>query len=163
MNRIKVNPGDVVATDFGPYQHLSLVSDKQCKDGMPMLISATKRTGTVKEETWAKTTENKHTYVVDKPSTKEVENILYDARSRINVWKYFLSSRNCEHFVNWSLGLKMESVQVTNTIVAAFVGLAFSVLISKKHSLLKHTLTAASMAGLALVSTKASKKESAYE
>lgn len=163
MKEIKVKPGDVVATNFGLYQHLSLVSDRLCENGKHMLISATNRTGTVKEESWNKTTQNRYTYRVNKSSTKDATDILHDARSKINVWKYSISNRNCEHFVNWSLGLKMESAQVTNTIVAGLAGLAFSALVSKKHSLLKHTVIAASVAGLALVSTQAQKKESTYE
>ena len=41
------NTGDIVGTDFIVYQHWSLVSDSFCKNGLPTLISATNRTGTV--------------------------------------------------------------------------------------------------------------------
>jgi uncharacterized protein YijF (DUF1287 family) len=42
---VKMKAGDVVSTYFGGYQHLSLVSDKIGRDGMLMLISATRRMG----------------------------------------------------------------------------------------------------------------------
>ena len=42
--------GAAVITDFGPYDHYSIVSDRLGQDGKPMLISHTQRNGTVKEE-----------------------------------------------------------------------------------------------------------------
>jgi hypothetical protein len=59
MNTLEVQAGDVVVTTFGMDQHWSLVSDKFCSLGKNMLISATKRTGTVREEPWDDVTQGK--------------------------------------------------------------------------------------------------------
>lgn len=155
MESIKVNPGDVVVTKFGLYEHWSLVSDRVCENGEPMLISATQRNGTVREESWEKTTENKHTSVVNIESTKEAIDILKDARFMIGEWKYSLTNRNCEHFVKWALGLRVESVQVKNTLAAGLLGFALAYAFKRPK-----LVVAALAAGVALGSTKALKKSS---
>jgi hypothetical protein len=58
MNTLEVQAGDVVVTTFGMDPHWSLVSDKFCSLGKNMLISATKRTGTVREEPWDDVTQS---------------------------------------------------------------------------------------------------------
>lgn len=156
MKGIKVNPGDVVVTKFGLYEHWSLVSDRVCERGKPMLISATQRNGTVQEESWDKTTENKPTSVVSIGSIKETVDVLRDARSMIGEWQYSLTSQNCEHFVKWALGLKVESVQVKNVVAAGLFGLAMAYIFKRPK-----LVTTALVAGVALASTTALNKSSA--
>jgi len=45
-----LRPGELIMTSLGNYEHKSIVSDRKCPLGKPMLISATARTGTVMEE-----------------------------------------------------------------------------------------------------------------
>ena len=122
MQSLLVSPGDVVVTDFGICQHWSFVSDAVCSRGKPMLISATKRNGTVKEETWDIVTQGKRTYITKTEKLKPALEILKAARSQIGKWKYSVESNNCEHFVKWASGLKVTSTQVVNTTVGAITG-----------------------------------------
>ncbi|PSU69815.1 hypothetical protein C9J22_13125 [Photobacterium phosphoreum] len=115
-------PGLIVASDFGFYQHLSIVSDEISTDGKPFLISATKRNGTVKEEPWDIATQGKFTYLSDKQSNLSVAEILSNARSQIGKWHYSVRSSNCEHFSNWCLGLKVSSTQVVGASTGAVGG-----------------------------------------
>ena len=98
MNYLEVNAGDVVVTQFDIYQHWSIVSDQCCSLGKNMLISATKRTGTVQEEPWDDVTQGKQTYISDVSTEKSIPQVLSDARSQIGSWKYSLTDGNCEHF-----------------------------------------------------------------
>ncbi|MCF6441060.1 hypothetical protein L1077_16610 [Pseudoalteromonas luteoviolacea] len=84
MNSQTVQPGDVVVSQFGLYQHWAVVSDMVCSQGKNMLISASKRTGTVKEEPWDTVTQGSHTYVAAIETEKSVIQILNDARSQID-------------------------------------------------------------------------------
>lgn len=122
MNTLEVQSGDVVVTDFGIYQHWSLVSDRLCSLGKNMLISATKRTGTVQEEPWDDVTQGEHTYVAVSVTEKPTSKILFDARSQIGIWPYSVTKNNCEHFVKWSSGLKVSSTQVKAGTVGAIIG-----------------------------------------
>lgn len=60
MSIQNLNAGDIVVSNFDVYQHWSLVSDSLCEKGLPMLISATKRNGTVQEESWDVVTQGKY-------------------------------------------------------------------------------------------------------
>jgi len=123
MNGLRVSPGDVVVTNFEFYQHWSVVTDRKCKDGHYMLISATSRTGTVHEEPWSEVTQGNKTYVVNLDSSNmNLSKLLVLARSQIAVWKYSLFNSNCEHFVKWVYGLGMISLQLTAGNAGLFVG-----------------------------------------
>lgn len=126
MKELIVNPGDVVVTNLGVYQHWSTVTDKFCSLGNYMLISATKRNGTVQEEPWHIVTDGKETYVAEIELGLPIAQILSNARSQIGNWGYSVTSNNCEHFVKWSSGLKVSSTQVK-----AGVGGAAAVLATK--------------------------------
>ena len=132
INSKKINAGDLVASDFGLYQHFSIASDRCSENGLPMLISATKRTGTVKEEDWNTVTQGKHTYIVQTDSVYSVEKRLTLARAQINNWKYSLFSSNCENFARgiMSGGNPASSVQVA----AAITGAITTVLVVAKSS-----------------------------
>ena len=122
MNYLEVNAGDVVVTQFDIYQHWSIVSDQCCSLGKNMLISATKRTGTVQEEPWDDVTQGKQTYISDVSTEKSIPQVLSDARSQIGSWKYSLTDGNCEHFAKWATGLKVSSSQVVAGASGAAIG-----------------------------------------
>ena len=132
MTNLTVQPGDAVVTQFGVYQHWSIVSDRFCPAGKNMLISATKRTGTVQEESWDKVTQGRHTYVAVSKTDKPVSDILLDARSQIGRWNYSLTDNNCEHFVKWCSGRKVSSSQVEGGFRGASVG-AFAVAVLARN------------------------------
>lgn len=128
-------PGDFIVSTFSTYQHWSIVSDKLCSEGKLMLISATKRTGTVKEEPWDRVVNGQPTKVVADTPILSPENILQRARSQIGVWKYSVTSKNCEHFVNWAGNEKISSKQVFYTITGATTLAAIYALVEKNPKL----------------------------
>lgn len=123
MDNLIVQAGDVVVTQFDTYQHWSLVSDRICPDGKNMLISATKRTGTVQEEPWDNVTKGKHSYVAISNSEKPIYQILSDARSQIDNWIYSIEINNSQHFIKWSSCINVSTEQakpgLDGVIVAA--------------------------------------------
>lgn len=160
MNYIQVKAGDVVVTQFGIYQHWSIVSDKLCALGNNMLISETKRTGTVREETWEAVTRGENTYVAVCETEKTVEAILLDARSQIGKWTYSLTDRNCEHFVKWSSGVKISSSQVKALIGGTALGSAAIATIAEKPTFAKILGGGLLIGGIALLLSKASSQDS---
>jgi hypothetical protein len=159
MNNIVAKAGDVVVTQFGVYQHWSLVSDRSCSLGKNMLISATKRTGTVQEETWDTVTQGKHTYVIESNEDKLVSQVLLDARSQIGSWAYSVTEQNCEHFVKWCSGLKVSSTQVKAGVGGAAVGITAVAMLSDNPNALKFLGGAALVAGIAIMASKALEKK----
>ncbi|WP_370293619.1 lecithin retinol acyltransferase family protein [Thalassolituus sp.] len=105
-------PGDVIVVDCGAFDHFALASDTYCASGKPMLIGASQRTGTVKEEAWGTVVGNNRYKIVKAANRQSAEDTLQRAKSRINSWSYNLAFRNCEHFVNWARHLEPESKQV---------------------------------------------------
>jgi len=158
MNNIVVKAGDVVVTQFGVYQHWSLVSDRVCALGKNMLISATKRTGTVQEEAWDSVTQGKHTYVIETNSDKQISEILSAARSKIGNWVYSVTDKNCEHFVKWSSGLQVSSTQVKAGVGGAVIGGAAIGMLAENPNALKILGGAALIAGIAIMASKAIEK-----
>lgn len=104
MSIQNIKAGDIVVSNFSVYQHWSLVSDSLCGKGLPMLISATKRTGTVQEESWDIVTQGKHTYPAEISYDRPVSEVLEHARTQIGKWKYSVTDYNCEHFAKWATG-----------------------------------------------------------
>jgi len=158
MEELLVTPGDIVVTNFGGYQHWSLVTDKVCDQGKPMLISATKRNGTVQEEPWDTVTQGKETYVAEVAANKPIQQILSDARSQIGSWGYSLTSSNCEHFVKWATGLQASSTQVKAGVGGAVVGASLVGLLSDNPKLIKFLGGALLAGGIAVATTKAIEK-----
>lgn len=157
--RLAANPGDIVVTNFGVYQHWSLVTDMVCENGYPMLISATKRNGTVKEEPWEVVTQGKETYISEVQCTEPLYKVLQRARSQIGIWGYSVTSRNCEHFVKWATGLKVSSAQVVSAVTGAAIGASLVKLIAEQPSVLKYIGGALAVAGIAVYTTKAIEKK----
>lgn len=151
-------PGDVVVTNFTGYQHWSLVSDKLCELGRPLLISATKRNGTVSEEPWDTVTQGKETYVADVSYARPVSEVLAMARAQIGQWKYSVTLNNCEHFVKWVAGLEVSSKQVVAGVTGAVAGVTAVGLIAEKPTVAKFLGGAVLLGGLAVLASKANKK-----
>ena len=159
MNILEAKPGNVVVTQFGLYQHWSIVSDQLCSIGKNMLISATKRTGTVEEEPWDQVTQGKHTYIIELNSNKPVSKILSDARSQIGLWAYSVTDKNCEHFAKWSSDLKVSSTQVNAVVGGGLVGGVAVATLAENPKALKILGGAAIVAGIALMASKAVEKK----
>ncbi|MBB1315762.1 MULTISPECIES: lecithin retinol acyltransferase family protein [Aliivibrio] len=158
MKTISVKPGDVLVSDFGVYQHWSIVTDKVCTKGTPLLISATQRNGTVQEEPWHDVTQGKKTYVTNAKFSKPISEVLSDARSQIGLWPYSVTSKNCEHFVKWATGLKVTSTQVTAGVVGAGAGIALVGLCSENPKFAKFLGWSILLGGLAVLGAKAVEK-----
>ena len=124
-----------------------------------MLISATKRTGTVKEEAWDDVTNGKYTYVANIDTDRTVSDILANARSQIGSWNYSVTENNCEHFAKWSNGLEVTSKQVTSGVVGAAVGGAIVASVAEKPTTMKVFGGALFAATLAVLGSKVSEKK----
>ncbi len=152
------NFGDIVVTDFGSYQHYSIVTDAYCADGLPKLISATKRNGTVREESWSEVTQGKHTYIADIKSERPINEMLNLARSQIDIWSYSLLNNNCEHFVMWVAGLQVSSKQVIGTLSGLATGVTVG--LSIKNPTVTKVLCSGALGALSgLLITKAIEKK----
>ena len=159
LKKLNVKPGDIVATTFGIYQHWSLVTDRVCEYGEPMLISATKRNGTVKEEPWRIVTEGKDTYIVEAKLDGTLTEILARARSQIGKWEYSVTERNCEHFVKWTTRLEFTSSQVNSGILGAATGITLVGILAEKPTFLKFLGGALAIAGVAVMAAKARERK----
>ncbi|OED55747.1 hypothetical protein BEI46_09585 [Aliivibrio fischeri] len=124
MNMLEVAPGDLIKSNFGSYDHWSIVSDSLCENGKFKLISATKRNGTVKEEEWDVVVNGKYTVVSNVESKYSPDEIIANARSQIDSWKYSLLNSNCEDFVYWASGVNISSKQVVGSVTGAAIGTA---------------------------------------
>ena len=155
MEEVNVVPGDLVVAQFGVYQHWAVVSDSFCGLGKPMLISASKRNGTVAEEAWDIVMQGKPTYKVVNESSKPTHQILTDARSQIGQWAYSVLDRNCEHFAKWCSGINVSSKQVNFGVGGALLGATAVASLSKDPKFIKLLGGAALLGGLAVLAAKA--------
>tara|TARA_R110000737_G_C14624499_1_gene494333 strand:- start:11802 stop:12299 length:498 start_codon:yes stop_codon:yes gene_type:complete len=162
MKNLVVKPGDVVVSDFGLYQHWSLVTDKLCEQGYPMLISATKRNGTVQEEKWIDVTQGKHTYVTNVSFDRPLSDVLFDARNQIGLWIYSITTNNCEHFVKKVTGLKVTSNQVVGGVAGAAIGATLVATLSENPKAIKILGVAALLAALVVLTVKATEQNESF-
>jgi hypothetical protein len=132
VSTLEFSPGDLIKTDFGGYDHWSIVSDNVCENGNLKLISATQRNGTVKEEVWDVVVNGKYTVVSNVESNHSPHEILTKARSQIDVWQYSLINNNCEDFVYWASGINVSSKQVVGSVTGATIGVAVAAICSDK-------------------------------
>jgi len=116
-----LRPGDLIMTSMGTYEHKSVVSDRRCPLGKPMLISATARTGTVREEPYDAVVMGRKTGYAQQQPNLPSHQVLEKARSQIGIWRYHLLTHNCEAFANWAGGLKVTSRQVNSTLSGAAI------------------------------------------
>ncbi|WP_417446395.1 lecithin retinol acyltransferase family protein [Kangiella sp.] len=150
--------GDIIVSDFGFYQHWSIVSDTFCDKGIPMLISATERNGTVKEEPWDIVTQGKHSYPIQARYIIPVNVALSLAKSQIGKWKYSVISSNCEHFVRWATRLNVSSTQVIAGTSGVAAGLLLVALFAKNPKLLKYLGGAVAIGAFAVLNSRATIK-----
>lgn len=99
------------------YRHKGIVSD-QWRNGKPMIISNSARSGGVCEEPWDIFAEGNIVMVDGYPGGLSKYEVLNHARSLIGT-QYLLFGWNCEHFVTYVHGLKPQSSQVTITVAIA--------------------------------------------
>ncbi|MFS1980810.1 lecithin retinol acyltransferase family protein [Vibrio lentus] len=158
MNYINVKPGDIIATDFGFYEHWSIVTDNICDQGKYMLISATQRNETVDEEPWDVVTKGHKTVVSDATPVISVEDMLEKAREQIGIWKYSVISNNCEHFIKWASGAKVTSEQVVNGLAGGTAGAGLVAACSENPTLLKLLGGFVLGLGVAVATTKVTNK-----
>lgn len=126
MSGIEINliPGTLVQIDFGFYQHPGIVSDRTM-NSMPMVISNSFRKRGVFEEPWEDFSNGKEVEIMGYPGNLLPHEVLNRARSKIGT-RWNLIFWNCEHYINWSHGLKPRSPQVRTyaTYAVAIAGLA---------------------------------------
>ena len=124
-----------------------------------MLISATKRNRTVREESWDDVTKGKHTYIADVSSSKPLADLLVVARSKIGLWDYSIAINNCEHFVKWVLDLNVTSKQVKAGVGGAILGATLGGMVADNPKKLKQLGGAVLFAGLAIAAVRATEKK----
>lgn len=137
-----LQPGELILTSIGSYEHTSIVSDRRCALGKPMLISATARTGTVMEEQYATVVRGRKTGYAPQQSNLPSHIVLKNARSQIGKWKYGVLGQNCENFANWAGGLKVTSRQVNGVLSGAAISVCATKLIVKDPSPLAYLFAA---------------------
>lgn len=152
MDYNSTSPGDLLVTIFKcgpiPYEHFSLVTDNKSDDGLYMLISATERTGTVKEEPIQQVVQGYPTHKVKLPSQLPADKVIENARECIDNWDYSVTESNCEHFVNLAYGLTPKSKIVTDGFMAALTVGATALVLSEKPTPVK--MVCAILLGLAI-------------
>lgn len=125
-------PGTVVTIDYGFYKHVGLITDRTM-NGMPMIISNSFRKGGVFEESWEEFSCGKKTKISGYPGSLFPHEVLSRARSKIGAgWN--LLTWNCEHFVNWSHGMKTRSPQL-NTYAACTISIIGLAVLLKNNKL----------------------------
>lgn len=110
-----VRPGDIVAASRVGYWHVGIVSDVLV-DGAPTIISASKQTGRVVEETWTTFAGGGAVRHVGYPGTLPRYVVVAQARAQIGrSWKLF---DNCEHVATRAHGIEPQSGQLRAAAVA---------------------------------------------
>ncbi|MFA6309973.1 MAG: lecithin retinol acyltransferase family protein [Sterolibacterium sp.] len=118
---VTLAPGYTIGVQVGPITHVGIVSDKYV-NGVPMVISNSRRTGGVAEEP-LNIFQGGYALVdvAQATASMPVWQVLLRARSMIGSrWNLF--SWNCEHFVNWAYGFEAKSRQLDQA--SAFAGVA---------------------------------------
>lgn len=137
-------PFSILALDCGYFTHVAFISDRIGADGYPMLIGASERTGTVKEEMWSDIVGGSRFEIIENPGELSVVEVLRNARNQIGNWRYNLLNNNCEHFVNWASGLPKTSKQVASGVMLGATVAAATYALAEENKGLK------ALAGLAL-------------
>ena len=114
-------PGTVVSVAVGPITHFGIVSDRQ-SNGLPHIISCSRRTGQVAEESAAAFANGGKIKVHGYPGERQPLHVMQKARSALGT-KYDLFKWNCEHFVRWAHELKPESPQLLAAMIIGLIGL----------------------------------------
>ena len=104
-------PGSLVSvsTSFLAITHYGIVTDRM-RDGLPMIISCSRRRGMVAEESWSEFADGSEVSVVGSACTLPVWEVLGRARAELGRgWDLFRF--NCEHFVELAYGRRPQSRQ----------------------------------------------------
>ena len=124
--------GAIVSIPYlGVLKHVGIITDKVV-NGKPTIISASNKTGVVQEETFDSFSEGKEVKLINKSGNLTGVEVVRRARSKKGE-KYNLFSSNCEHFVCWCHGLKVESEQLQ--FFGALAIFTFVFLAAKKKKL----------------------------
>ncbi|NOY25059.1 MAG: hypothetical protein GXP62_04215 [Oligoflexia bacterium] len=117
MHPAHIDPGTVVGIPASvaggalTVQHMGIVSDHQDEHGLPLVISASKKTGRVSEETWLQFTGGQDATIYDFLGSLPGDQVVRRARSKLGT-RWDLLVANCEHFVHWAHGLDPQSPQL---------------------------------------------------
>ena len=129
---MKLIPGTIVQIDFGLYKHPGIVSDASV-NSMPMVISNSFRKRGVYEESWEEFSNGKKVEILGYPGNLSSNEVLNRAKSKIGT-KWNLLFWNCEHFINWSHGLKTRSPQIRAYTAYAVVVAGLVVILGRGKS-----------------------------
>lgn len=129
---MNLTPGTIVEIDFGLYKHPGVVTDR-IMNSMPMVISNSFRKKGVFEESWEEFSNGEKVDISGYPGHLSPDEVLSRARSRLGT-RWNLINWNCEHFVNWSHGLKMRSPQLKTCAFYAVAIIGLAVFIKKGNS-----------------------------
>lgn len=117
----KPAPGTVISVRVGPFLHVGIVSDRTGPDGLPMVLSNSRRRGHAVEETWSEFSGRKPVSVRERHRGVEGLQIVARARGMLGTpWDPVFS--NCEHFVERACGRAPRSgqLQAAGSIAAMF-------------------------------------------
>lgn len=97
-------PGVIVAVWVAPVWHEGIVSDRHDAEGLPLVISCSRRAGRACEEPWGTfAPEDCPIAVVGYPSRLRPRTVL--ARARAGLGREWTPTRNCEHFARSCHGM----------------------------------------------------------
>ena len=122
----RARPGDVVAVNFGLYEHVGILSDgRDWRTNQPLVFSATRRHGCVAEEPLAAFAQGRGVASRGFPGRLPRATVLARARALVGRrWHLFFD--NCEHFVRQAHGLRRESPQLQAAGALMVVSLAIA-------------------------------------
>jgi hypothetical protein len=105
--------GRPIAIPFGiVFEHFAVISRHSISEN-PTLIALSMSQGRVTEEPWSIVVgRSRWRYATELEGILPPQQILARARATIGTHGYDLHKRNCEHFVRWATGNKVESKQV---------------------------------------------------
>lgn len=96
-------PGVIVAVWVAPVWHEGIVSDRRDADGVPLVISCSRRAGAAREEPWGTfAPAGCAIAVIGYPSSLAPRTVL--ARARAGLGRPWTPARNCEHFARAAHG-----------------------------------------------------------
>lgn len=144
MKTNSLEPGQPVKIGRRGYNHYAIVSDR-IAEGRPMLISLSRRTGTVAEEPWDEVVQGRRVTPSALPSELPAPEIIARARAHLGRRRYNLLSDNCEHFVREALGLPARSRQLETAAGAGATSLLLALRLARVHPLLAVAAGAAGM------------------
>lgn len=139
-----LQPGQPVKIGRRGYNHYAIVSDRSA-GGKPMLISLSRRTGTVAEESWDAVVQGRRVTPSALRSELPAPEIVARARAQCGRKRYRLLTANCEHFVREALGLPARSRQLETAAGAGATSLLLALRLARVHPLVAVAAGAAGM------------------